>query len=118
MLSIANESELKVDHGLYAIKFWATWCMPCKAYAPTIDKLDQEFDDISFISIDVDQVPGLAQKFKIQSLPSLVLIKDGEEFTRILGMSAITPLRAKLRELNNSQEDQSEEDELLQQKSS
>ena len=117
MLSIANESELKIDHGLYAIKFWATWCMPCKAYAPTIDKLDQEFDDISFVSIDVDQVPCLAQKFKIKSLPSLVLIKDGEEFTRILGMSAITPLRAKLRELNNSQEDQNEEDELLQKSS-
>lgn len=118
MLSIANETDLKVDHGLYAIKFWATWCMPCRAYAPTIDKLDKEFEDISFISIDVDQVPALAQKFKVQSLPSLVLIKDGEEFSRILGMSAITPLRAKLRELNNSQEEQGEEAEILQKKSS
>jgi thioredoxin 1 len=117
MLSIANESDLKINHGLYAIKFWATWCMPCRAYAPIIDKLDKEFEDISFISIDVDQVPTLAQKFKVQSLPSLILIKDGTEFSRILGMSAITPLRTKLRELNQSQEEQ-DEATILQQKSS
>jgi thioredoxin 1 len=118
MLSIANESDLKVNHGLYAIKFWATWCMPCKTYAPTIDKLDKEFEDISFISIDVDQVPTLAQKFKVQSLPALILIKDGEEFDRIRGMSAITPLRTKLRELNKSQDEQGEEEYVVHQKSS
>lgn len=109
MLSIANETDFKVEHGLYVIKFWATWCMPCKAYAPTIEKLDEEFENISFISIDVDQVPELAQKFKIKSLPSLVIIKDGVEVDRVLGATYIAPLRTKFKELNNSFDDEQED---------
>jgi thioredoxin 1 len=101
MLSIANESDLNINNGLYIIKFWSTWCGPCKSYAPVISKLDEEFENITFFSVDVDQVPELAQRFKIKSLPSLILIKDGEEVDRIIGATQITPLRTKFRELEN-----------------
>jgi len=101
MLSITNDSSLNVKHGLYVIKFWATWCQPCKIFAPTVEKLDNEFENITFLSIDADQVAEVVKRYKIRSLPTLLIIVDGEEIDRISGMQLIEPLRVKMRELQN-----------------
>ena len=101
MLSVINEAEFNVTSGLYVVKFWATWCGPCRVLTPTINKLDEEFENIKFLSVDVDQVPALAQKFKIKSLPTLLFIKDGEVVNKIIGVHLIDPLRASLRELDS-----------------
>jgi len=101
MLSIASHSNFNVAHGLYAIKFWATWCQPCKIFAPTVEKLDKEFEGITFLSIDAEQVPELVKQYKIRSLPTILIISNGEEVERISGMQLIDPLRTKLRELQN-----------------
>ena len=101
MLSIANESDFNVAHGLYAVKFWATWCQPCKIFAPTVEKLDKEFENITFLSIDAEQVQSIVKRFKVRSLPTILIIADGEEVERISGMQLIEPLRTKLRELQN-----------------
>ncbi len=98
MLSVANETDFNVDYGLYVIKFWAPWCGPCKMYNPVIEKLDDEFENINFLSIDTDQVPELAKQYKISSLPTLIVIHNGEEKKRILGLSMIKPLRTLLRD--------------------
>ncbi len=100
MKSITNESDFNVDNGLYAIKFWSTWCQPCKMFAPKVDSLDEEFEDIDFISIDIDQVPSLAQKYKVRSLPTLLIIDNGNEFQRIEGLQLISPMRKILRDLS------------------
>jgi thioredoxin 1 len=65
---------------------------------PTIQTLESEFSEIKFISIDVDQTPELAQKFKIKTVPTLLLLKDNVEIKRIVGLSLIDPLRKILRE--------------------
>lgn len=101
MLSIANDSDFNVAHGLYAIKFWATWCQPCKVFAPTVEKLDSEFENIKFLSIDADQVPQIVKQYKVRSLPTILILADGEEVERIVGMQLIEPLRTKMRELQN-----------------
>lgn len=98
MESVANETNFNVDCGLYVIKFWAPWCGPCKMYNPVIEKLDNEFEHVTFLSIDTDQVPEIAKQYKISSLPTLVLLHNGEEKKRILGMSMIKPLRTLLRD--------------------
>lgn len=113
MLSILNESDFNVGHGLYAIKFWATWCGPCKVLNPTIERLDKEFENIKFLSVDIDQVPSLAQKYKIKSLPTLLLIEDGEEANRIIGVSLMGPMRASLRDLNKGHQLEQENVEIL-----
>ena len=100
MNSVTNESDFNVDNGLYVIKFWSTWCQPCKLFAPKVDSLDKEFDNIDFISIDIDQVPSLAQKYKIRSLPTLLIINSGKEVNRIEGVQLIEPMRKILRELS------------------
>ena len=95
MISVINESDFNIDHGLYAVKFWAPWCGPCRLMDPMIKKLEDEFKDVNFLSIDIDQ-PGLSQlakKFEIRSIPTLLLIKDGEVFNEIIGTHQLKSLR-------------------------
>jgi len=69
------------------IKFYATWCGPCKAYAPTFDKVAEELkNDVEFVNIDVDQdTSGLAAEYKIMSIPATIVIKEGNKVSRKTG---------------------------------
>ena len=60
------------------IDFWATWCGPCKMIAPFIEEIAAERDDIIVGKIDVDQEMELAMQFRITSIPTLVLMKNGD----------------------------------------
>ena len=93
MISVIDDSDFQVDSGLCVVKFWATWCGPCKKMEPTIKQLESEFTMMKFISVDVDQVPSLAQKFRIRTLPTILLLRDGKEIERVTGMSLMDPLR-------------------------
>jgi thioredoxin 1 len=68
--------------------FWATWCPPCKQLKPTIEALEKEYaGKIEIKSIDVDQNKDLAQKFKVQAIPTLVFLDaKGNELSRIVGL--------------------------------
>jgi thioredoxin 1 len=113
MRSIASETDFNVDNGCYAIKFWATWCGPCRVITPVLKKLDDEFNDVDFLSIDIDQVPTLAQKFKVRSLPTVLFIEDGKEMERLSGVHLIGPMREALQSLNRQAHDTEEEDIVI-----
>jgi len=68
--------------------FWATWCPPCKQLKPTIEALEKEYEGkIEIKSIDVDQNKDLAQKFKVQAIPTLIFLDaKGNELSRIVGL--------------------------------
>jgi len=68
--------------------FWATWCPPCKEMKPIIEALEKEYDGkIEIKSIDVDQNKDLADKFKVQAIPTLVFLDaKGNELSRIVGL--------------------------------
>jgi len=73
------------------IKFYATWCGPCKVYAKTWDKVIPDYEDqIDVINIDIDKdTAGFAVKYKIKSVPTTVLIKeDGSEVKKTGRLSA------------------------------
>jgi thioredoxin 1 len=68
--------------------FWATWCPPCKELKPTIEALEKEYEGkIEVRSINVDENKDLAQKFKVQAIPTLVFLDaKGTELSRIVGL--------------------------------
>lgn len=73
------------------IKFYATWCGPCKIYAKTWDKVTPEFDgQVEFVNIDIDNdTSGLTAKYKVDSVPTTVLVKeDGSELSKVGRLSA------------------------------
>jgi thioredoxin 1 len=98
MISVTSESDFQVSSGLYLVKFWATWCGPCKRMEPMLKQLESEFTMLKFLSVDVDQTPTLAQKFRVKTIPTLLIINNGVETNRVVGLSLIDPLRKVLRE--------------------
>jgi thioredoxin 1 len=71
------------------VDFWAPWCGPCKAIAPTIDALEKEFGDkMSFVKVNVDDNPISPSKYGVQAIPTLIFFKNGEIAEQITGMVA------------------------------
>lgn len=60
------------------IDFFATWCGPCKMLSPVVDEVAEEVDDVVFCKIDVDEEGELANRFNVMSVPTLVLLENGE----------------------------------------
>ncbi len=81
-LQINNENfqqEVLDFKGVVLVDFWATWCGPCQMLAPTLDELEKELSEGAKIAkIDIDENSDLASEYKIMSIPSLKIFKDGE----------------------------------------
>ena len=86
----AFRKEIATREGLSLIDFWATWCGPCRMMAPVMEAADAELGSaIHFTKIDVDELPDIAADFDIMSIPTIVILENGDEITRLTGaMSA------------------------------
>lgn len=67
------------------VDFWASWCGPCQALAPTIDEIAQEQTAFKVGKVNVDEQPELARQFRVMSIPTLMVFKDGELVRREVG---------------------------------
>ena len=70
-LDASNEKPVLID-------FWASWCGPCRMLSPVVDQIAEELDNVIVGKVNVDDEPELAAAFDVQSIPTLVLIKNGE----------------------------------------
>ena len=68
------------------VDFWADWCGPCKAIAPIVEELAREYEgQLTVMKLDVDANPQTALAYKVQSIPTLLIFKDGKPAERIVG---------------------------------
>lgn len=68
------------------VDFWAPWCGPCRALAPTIDSLSEKYaGKVVVAKVDVDQAPQTASKWRIQSIPAIIAFRNGVEVGRVIG---------------------------------
>jgi len=68
------------------VDFWAAWCGPCRMVAPIVDELAGEYDGkVGFVKLNVDNSPGVAGKYGVMSIPTLMLFKDGKPVNTIIG---------------------------------
>ena len=77
------------------VDFWATWCGPCKAMSPAIDKLVEEMaGQVKVVKVDIDSNPSVASQFGVMSIPSFIVFKGGAEVGRKMGMMSFDDLKA------------------------
>jgi len=68
------------------VDFWATWCGPCKMVAPVLEEIAKEHaDKLTIAKLDVDANPGIARDYRIMSIPTLIVFKDGQPVKQIVG---------------------------------
>ena len=80
------EEEVLKSEKPILIDFWATWCGPCMRQGPIVEELAEEGYNVG--KIDVDQEMVLAQQFRVVSIPTLLIFKDGKEAHRLVGLTA------------------------------
>ena len=79
------------------VDFWAPWCRPCLMVAPILDELSEEYSGrISFVKLDVDQNPKTAAGYGIMSIPALIIFKNGEPVSHIVGFRPKEELKRSL----------------------
>ena len=91
-LSNVSEFEKEVEGQLVLVDFYADWCGPCQMLAPNLEQLDKE-GGINIIKVNVDEIPDLARQFRIMSIPTLMLFKEGKFVKKVLGYMPIESLR-------------------------
>jgi len=83
------------------IDFWATWCGPCRMIAPFVERIAEEYEgSLKVGKVNVDEEPALANAFGIDSIPTLILIKDGKATAKSIGYKNYTQLEKFLKENN------------------
>ena len=71
------------------IDFWATWCGPCRMMTPVVDDIAESMrSEIKVCKVDIDQNPDLEEKYGVMSIPTFVVIKEGKETARAVGVTA------------------------------
>jgi thioredoxin 1 len=84
-----NNFTDETGKGIVMVDFWATWCMPCKAMAPVIEEIGgQTIGKIKVGKVDIDKNGTLANKFGIQSIPTVLIFKDGVLVETFVGVQS------------------------------
>lgn len=92
------KKEVLEESKTVLIDFYADWCGPCKMLAPVLEEIAKENTNTKFVKINVDDAQELAMEYNIMSIPTLVVIKNGKEVNRTVGLAS----KSELMEIINS----------------
>ena len=97
-ITVANfEAEVLKSEKPILIDFWATWCGPCQTMGPVVDELAQELTDVKVGKVNVDEQMALAREYKVMSIPTFLVFKDGKVAERTLGVQEKSELEQLIR---------------------
>ena len=90
-------SDVIDSEKLVVVDFWAEWCGPCKKLSPLLDEIAQEIgDDVTIAKINVDEERELGAMFQVMSIPSVLLVKDGEKVDEFIGLQPKAEITSKI----------------------
>lgn len=96
-VSDRNFEQTIRNYPLVVVDCWAAWCAPCRAIAPIVEELAKQYSGkVVFGKLNVDENPETAEKFGIRAIPTLLMMKNGEEVDRIVGLLPRNQLEAKI----------------------
>lgn len=79
------EEKVLKNKKFVIVDFFANWCGPCKMLMPVLEEIDQEFDQVDIVKVNIDQDEELAKKFGVLSIPTLIFFSNGEEVEKTIG---------------------------------
>ena len=85
--------QLIQENKTVLVDFFATWCGPCKMFAPVVEKLAEEAPNVKVVKVDVDEEPNLAMRFGISSIPTVIVFKDGKVVDKQIGYRSLDQLK-------------------------
>jgi thioredoxin-like negative regulator of GroEL len=102
MQFITQEEELQIDLPLQALYFYASWMPYHNKFLTMISKIEEKHKDISFFAVDVDAFPNQCKRFAVNSVPEVLVLKDGKEVKRISGLVLTSAFRSTFADICNS----------------
>jgi thioredoxin 1 len=94
------DSEINKGSTPILVDFWAPWCGPCRMIAPVLDKIADAMAGQAIVAkVNVDEAPGVASRFRVSSIPTLLFFKDGEVREQVVGLQGEADLTSRLKAL-------------------
>lgn len=87
--------ESTIGSGVTLVDFWAEWCGPCQVMLPILSQFAQDAGGVKVGKVNVDEAPALAAKFRVMSIPTLIIFKDGKPVEQMVGVQQIETLKEK-----------------------